>query len=147
MIITLIDKAVAKEGYRFTHLGGTKICQTCPLAKVCVDSLKINTTYIVSKVRPKQHICKICKIDNIVMSICEVEEATNILAVKNQKFLDNIVILREPLECQEILCENYDFCISASFNKPTKVKVLKTIKKISCPLEYDLVLIEAKKVN
>ena len=143
MIITLLEKNVAKEGYRFTHMGSAKICETCPFYKVCVESLQEYNTYIVKTVRKKEHPCLI---DNQTMLVCEVEEANLILTVKKQKFLADMLFTREPNNCKEILCENYDYCVSPAFDKPTKIKILKEKKEIKCPLNYDLVLVEAHKV-
>ncbi len=144
MVITLLEKSIASVGYKFTHLGGTKICKKCPLNKVCVDSLEKNKSYIITEVRENEHTCLI---ENQVMVVCEVEETSSVITVEDQKFLENIILNRSPLECNEILCENYEYCLNPSYQQKTKIKILKTIKKIDCPLNYHLVLAEVKKVE
>ena len=143
MIITLLAKNIAKIGYKFTHMGGTEVCLKCILRKVCVEALEKNVSYEVKKISTKEHSCLI---DDQIMIVCEVEETNNIITVESQKYLENIIINRKPLECNEILCENYECCIHSNFNEQSKVKILKILKKVSCPLDYNLVLVEAKKI-
>ena len=143
MVITLLEKNIATVGYKFTHLGGTKVCKKWSLNKVCVDSLEKNITYFVTEVRQNEHSCLI---DNQVMVVCEVEETSVIISVEDQKFLENIVLNRSPIKCNEILCENYEYCLNPGYLQETKIKILKTIKKIECPLNYNLVLAEVRKV-
>ncbi len=143
MVISLIPKNVANKGYQFTHLGGTETCQKCKFLTVCVNSLEVNFTYEVTQIREKEHPCLI---DNSMMVVCEVKEINDMLSVKHQKYLDDVILTREPIECVEILCENYDFCVSSKYNKPTKIKILKNLGKIDCPLSYQLVLVEGKKI-
>lgn len=144
MVITLLEKNIASVGYKFTHLGGIKVCEKCSLKKVCVDSLEKNRSYVITEVRQNEHLCLI---DNQVMVVCEVEETSIIIAVENQKFLENIVLNRSPIKCNEILCENYEYCLNPGYLQETKIKVLETIKKIECPLNYNLVLAEVRKAE
>ncbi|TFG10748.1 hypothetical protein EU534_00615 [Candidatus Heimdallarchaeota archaeon] len=144
MVISLVPKAVAKEGYQFTHLGGTETCKSCKFISVCVNSLEIGSTYEIIKVREKEHSCLI---DDGLMVVCDLKEMNDLLTVKFQKFLDDVVITRKPIDCIEDLCENYDYCVSEKYALISKVKVLKNKGKIHCPLKYDLVLIEGKKIT
>lgn len=144
MVITLLEKNIASVGYKFTHLGGTKICEKCSLRKVCVDSLEKNTSYIITEVRQNEHTCLI---DNQVVVVCEVEESSSIITVEDQKFLENIVLTRNPIDCSEILCENYEYCLNPGYLQETKVKILEMIRKIECPLNYNLVLAEVRKIK
>ena len=144
MIVTLLPKDTAKIGYQFTHLGKVQICNQCSLLKVCVDVLKENFSYQVTEVRKKEHICLI---DNQIMIVCNVEEASDIISVRKQKFLENIVLNRAVLMCNEILCQYYENCMSPVYIKQEKVKIVNIIKDIECPLKYDLVLVEAKKIS
>lgn len=143
MIITLLEKNIAKIGYSFTHMGGTKTCEKCSLKKVCVEALENNVSYEVRKISQKEHSCLI---DDQIMVVCEVEIINSIITVENQKYLENIIINRQPLKCKEILCENYEYCIHSNFSEQSKVKILEILNKINCPLGYDLVLVEAKKI-
>jgi uncharacterized protein (UPF0179 family) len=144
MTITLVPKDVAKIGYQFTHLGKTKICNKCSLLKVCVDALKDNVSYVVKEFREKEHKCLI---DDQIMVVCEVEETSDTISVRKQKYLKNIVLNRELLECNEVLCRYYDNCMSPVYSKQEKVKIINIIEEIKCPLKYDLILVEARKIS
>ncbi|MBY8999979.1 MAG: UPF0179 family protein [Candidatus Heimdallarchaeota archaeon] len=144
MVITLVEKEAAEPDYTFTHLGASKICDQCPLKKVCVDVLKENHSYKVTEVRKKEHICLI---ENQPMLVCVVEEADYTISVTHQKYLENILLKRNPLKCKEILCENYDFCMPPIFDVTSKVKVQDILRELTCPLDFKLVLIKAKKVE
>lgn len=144
MVISLVPKAVAKKGYQFTHVGGTETCQKCKLLSVCINSLEIGSTYEVTKIRENEHICLI---DDSIMAVCEVIQKNDLLSVKYQKYLDGVVLTREPIECIELLCENYDYCVSPKYNKPAKIKIMKNLAKLKCPLDYNLVLTESKRIE
>ncbi|MFW9851360.1 MAG: UPF0179 family protein [Candidatus Thorarchaeota archaeon] len=138
----MLEKSIAKIGYTFTHMGGTEVCSKCSLRKVCVEALEKNVSYEVQKIGTKEHRCLV---DDQIMILCEVEETNSIITVENQKYLENIIINRKPLNCNEIFCENYEHCINPSFHEQSKVKILKILNKVNCPLDYNLVLVEAKK--
>ena len=144
MVITLLPNSVAKIGYSFTNLGKTEICESCSLLKVCVDALKENYSYQVTEIKGIEHTCLI---DNQTMVVCNVEEANDIISVKKQKFLDNIILNRETFDCNEILCKYYENCMSPIYCKKEKVKIIKVLENINCPLKYELVLVEAKKIT
>ena len=143
MVISLVPKDVAEEGYQFTHLGGTETCKECKLLPVCVNSLEIGSTYEVTQVREKEHNCLI---DNSKMVVCELKELNDQISVKYQKYLENIVLTREPIDCLEVLCEYHENCVSDKYHETTKIKVLRNLGKIKCPLKHQLVLIEGKKM-
>jgi len=144
MIITLLEINIAQIGYTFTHVGGTELCSKCSLRKVCVEALEKNVSYEVRKIGTKEHRCLI---DNQVMIVCEVEIINNTITVEKQKYLENIIINRQPLKCKEVLCENHEYCVHPNFSEQSKVKIIKVLNNVKCPLNYDLVLVEAKKIS
>ncbi len=143
MVISLVSKDVSEVDYKFTHMGSVEICNKCPLKKVCVDSLKENNNYIITNVKRKEHSCLI---DGRKMVVCEVKEIKPRVSVRKQKHLEGMTIKRKPLECNEILCEHYSVhCCLVGFDKEMKIKIIKELEEIQCPLKYDLVLVEAEK--
>ncbi len=144
MVISLVPKIVAQKGYQFTHLGGTETCQKCNFLSVCVNSLENGSSYEVTQVRAKEHPCLI---DESIMVVCELKQINDKLSVKHQKYLDEVIITREPIDCIEVFCENYDYCVLEKYNSTTKVKVLKVLENVKCPLNYKLVLVEGKKIT
>ena len=142
MVLTLLGKDIVSVGYKFTHMGEAAVCEKCKLKKVCVDSLELNKTYIVTEVRDNEHTCLI---EDQTLLVCNVEETSSIISVRNQKFLDNIVLNRVPIECDEILCPNYEYCVHPAFMKEERIKIKAKLNKIDCPLKYDLFLVEAVK--
>ena len=144
MVITLVEKEVAELNYSFIHVGASKICNNCPLKKVCVGVLKENHSYKVVEVRRKEHTCLI---ENQQMLVCVVEEADYTISVENQKYLEIMILKRNSLNCKEILCENYDYCMPPLFDGTSKIKVQNIIRKLNCPLDFDLILVDARKVD
>ncbi|MHA1345101.1 MAG: UPF0179 family protein [Candidatus Heimdallarchaeaceae archaeon] len=144
MIITLVEKEVAELNYTFTHIGSSKICDNCPLKKVCVGVLKENHSYKVVEIKQKKHTCLI---ENQPMMVCVVEEADYTISVEKQKYLENMILKRNSLKCKEILCENYDYCMSPLFDVTSKIKIKSILGKLNCPLDFDLILVNAKKVD
>jgi len=144
MVITLIPKSVAKVNYRFTHFGGVEICEKCPLKNVCIDSLKINKIYEIKSIRKKEHNCLI---DNSKMIVCDVTNCNPIITIPDERVMEGVIITRSVSNCNEILCENYQKCLPYGFDKITKVKVLRIIRQVECPLNYALKEIEAEKIE
>ena len=144
MLISFIPKDVAKIGYHFIHQGETQTCKNCQFIQVCIKQLEKGSSYEVVDIRDKEHPCLI---DNGIMIVCEVQKISDVIAIENQKYLDNLITTRKPIDCSEILCENYDFCVPIKYTKASKIKIIKSIKDINCPLGYNLVLVEANKVN
>ena len=81
------------------------------------------------------------------MVVCEVQKISDVIAIEKQKYLDNLITTRKPINCSEILCENYDFCVPIKYTESSKIKIIKSMKDINCPLGYNLVLVEANKIN
>lgn len=144
MTFTLVPKSVAKVGYQFTHLGGVETCKKCQFLPVCVNSLNVNSSYEIVEIREKEHPCLL---EEQPMVVCEVKEINDMISVKDQKYLDNVIVTREPIECLEILCDNHEYCVLSKYEKLSKIKIQKVIRKLHCPLNYNLVLVEVKKMS
>ncbi|MHA1685039.1 MAG: UPF0179 family protein [Candidatus Heimdallarchaeaceae archaeon] len=144
MVITLIDKHVAQVGYRFIHLGEREICNQCPLKKVCVEPLEVYHTYEIIEIKKKEHTCLI---DDTIMRVVDVKEVPQLLSVEKKKYLENLIITRPAINCSEELCVNYDYCMNPLFKKEAKVKIVKVLEEVECPLGYKLVLVEGYKVS
>ena len=144
MAISLVPKSVAKVGYQFTHLGGVEICAKCQFLPVCVDSLDVGSSYEIIELREKEHPCLL---DKQPMLVCDVKEINDRISVKEQKYLDNVVVSRDPIKCVEILCDNYEYCVPLKYEFKSKVKILNIIEKVTCPLKYNLVMVEVKKIS
>ena len=144
MTLSFILKDVAKVGYQFSHQGGTQTCKKCQYIQVCIEQLEMGSSYEVIEVKSKEHPCLI---DNGVMVVCEVKKINDIVAVENQKYLENLISTRNPIVCNEVLCENYDYCVSIKYELASKIKIIKKKRDIKCPLGYNLVLVEANKID
>ncbi len=144
MVITLVEKNIAKIGYIFTHVGETQTCEFCLLRHVCIDSLEKNKSYTIKSIMGKEHTYLI---DDSKMIVCNVEEANYKITIQNTKFLDNIVIKRASINCKEVICEYYENCLHPNFEEQAKIKIIRKIKKIKCPLDLNLILIEARKID
>ncbi|MHA1218445.1 MAG: UPF0179 family protein [Candidatus Heimdallarchaeaceae archaeon] len=144
MLISFVPKDVAKLGYCFIHQGETQTCKNCQFIQVCIEQLEIGSSYEVVDIRGKEHPCLI---DNGIMIVCEVQKISDVIAIEKQKYLNNLITTRKPINCSEILCENYDFCVPIKYTESSKIKIIKSMKDINCPLGYNLVLVEASKVN
>jgi len=144
MTVTLLPKDVATVGYEFTFVGGSDVCNQCPLKKVCVESLKRDHTYIVTNIRKKEHQCLI---DGTMMIVCDVEETSYIITIEKKKFLEGMIVTRKPLICDEFLCKFFENCKNPLFDNEVKVKVIKKLEEIECPLNYNLILVKVKISN
>lgn len=144
MTLSFVPKDVARIGYKFSHQGGTQTCKKCQYLQVCIQQLEVGSTYEILEVRNKEHPCLI---DNGIMIVCEVKKINDTISIKTQKYIENLISTREPIECNEVLCENYDYCVSIKYNRVSKIKIIKKMEDIQCPLGYNLVLVEANKIE
>ena len=144
MTLSFIPKDVVKVGYKFSHQGGTQTCKKCQYIQVCIQQLELGSSYEIVEVRGKEHPCLI---DNGIMVVCEVKKINDTVAVENQKYLENLISTRKPIECNEVLCENYDYCVSVKYMQTSKIKIIEKKRDIKCPLGYNLVLVEANKID
>ncbi|MHA1114888.1 MAG: UPF0179 family protein [Candidatus Heimdallarchaeum aukensis] len=145
MKITLIPKNVANLGYVFSHVGELPECAQCKLRSVCIDALVKGKNYKVVEIKKKEHVCLI---DETKMVVCKVEEINPVIIIKKEKNLpvmEGLTLTIEPIECDEIFCENYEKCIRDLEQGFRKVKIKKEFKKVDCPLGYDLVEVEVEK--
>jgi len=134
-MITLIGKDLAEEGLEFQYLGPLLECRTCKLKNVCFN-LDEGKWYRVTKVRDKEHDCKVHDEGKVVT--VEVEEIPVPLIVQAKNVVEGETITFKPISCREYDCEYYDICHPLGLRDGTKVKIIKVEGDIKCSKKKDL---------
>ncbi len=134
-MITLIGKSLAQEGVEFQYLGPLQDCRGCKLKNVCFN-LEEGKWYRITKVRDKEHDCKVYN-DGKVVTV-EVEEIPVELVIAAKNVVEGETITFKPANCKEYGCEFYELCNPRGLREGTKIKVEKIEGKVSCPKKKDL---------
>jgi len=134
-MVTLLNKKVAKPGYRFIHEGKAEECLDCPIRKVCVENLEKGRIYEVIKVRRKKHKCKLIE-DEVV--VVEVINAPIEIAISPKKAIEEIITSYSSIPCEKI-CPYQSLCKPEGLKEGDKIKIEKVLNRIECPEGQELI--------
>lgn len=139
MAITLVGKAIAKEGSEFYYIGPAEECDGCKLRNVC-HNLEEGTRYRVTSVRGQEHACALLD-DEPVMAV-EVEKTTTPAILPKKGLLEGITITYSVSKCDEIGCPNYGLCHPVGKTEGSKYSVSRMGKDVECPRGDRLVAVD-----
>ncbi len=128
-MITLVGKKLAKEGFEFQYVGPLLECRDCKLKNVCFN-LDEGKWYRVTKVRDKEHECKVHYEGKVVT--VEVEEIPVPLALPAKTVVQGETLSYKPLNCREYDCEFYELCHPLGLREGTKIKVEEVLEDLNC---------------
>ena len=134
-MITLIGKELAEEGLEFQYFGPLLECRSCKLKNVCFN-LDEGKWYRITKIRDKEHDCKVHDGDKVVT--VEVEEIPVPLVISAKSVVEGETIAFKPINCKEYGCEYYELCHPFGLREGTKVKIMKVEGEVKCPRKKDL---------
>jgi uncharacterized protein len=127
-MITLINSDYAKVGYEFIFYGGADECEKCELNKACLGNLEKGSRYRVTILREMEHPCKI----NEKVRVVEVEETEIFGVIETRKAFAGSSIIFTPVECENIFCTNYKYCLPEGLIKGEKYEIRETLNKLEC---------------
>lgn len=139
-IITLLNHLVAKEGFKFIHGQPSEECLKCRLKPVCLDKLKPNHLYEVTRVT---NIKNPCRLYGYVTTV-EVEERPILLVIPKRLALEGLKFTYKMIECSEVKCPYRLFCNAEYLKDSMPVKVVKVKERVNCKTSREsMVLVEA----
>ena len=139
MAITLVGKAIAKEGSEFYYIGPAEECDGCKLRNVC-HNLEEGTRYRVTSVRGQEHACAL--LDDEPVVAVEVEKTTTPAILPKKGLLEGITITYSVSKCDEIGCPNYGLCHPVGKTEGSKYSVSRMGKDVECPRGDRLVAVD-----
>lgn len=139
MAITLVGKAIAKEGSEFYYIGPAEECDGCKLRNVC-HNLEEGTRFRVTSVRGQEHACALLE-DEPVVAV-EVEKTTTPAILPKKGLLEGITITYSVSKCDEIGCPNYGLCHPIGKTEGSKYSVSRMGKDVECPRGDRLVAVD-----
>ena len=139
MAITLVGKAIAKEGSEFYYIGPAEECDGCKLRNVC-HNLEEGTRFRVTSVRGQEHACALLE-DEPVVAV-EVEKTTTPAILPKKGLLEGITITYSVSKCDEIGCPNYGLCHPVGKTEGSKYSVARMGKDVECPRGDRLVAVD-----
>jgi len=128
-MITLIGKALAEEGLEFQYRGPLMECRTCKLKNVCFN-LDEGKWYRITKIRDKEHDCKIHEGGKVVT--VEVEEIPVPIIISAKNVVEGETITYKPVKCRETKCEYYSLCHPIGLREGDKIKIVKVLENVEC---------------
>ncbi|MEO3993732.1 MAG: UPF0179 family protein [Desulfurococcaceae archaeon TW002] len=139
-IITLLNHMVAREGFKFIQGQPSEECLRCRLRPVCLDKLKPNHLYEVTKVT---NIRNPCKLYEYVVTV-EVEEKPILLVIPKRLALEGLKFTHKLIECSEVKCPYRTFCSTEYLKNNVLIKVVRVREKVNCRVSKEaMVLVEA----
>lgn len=139
MAITLVGKAIAKEGSEFYYIGPAEECDGCKLRNVC-HNLEEGTRYRVTSVRGQEHACAL--LDDEPVVAVEVEKIATPAILPKKGLLEGITITYSVSKCDEIGCPNYGLCHPVGKTEGSKYSVARMGKDVDCPRGDRLVAVD-----
>ena len=128
-MITLIGKALAEEGLEFQYRGPLMECRTCKLKNVCFN-LDEGKWYRITKIRDKEHDCKIHEGGKVVT--VEVEEIPVPIIISAKNVVEGETITYKPVNCRDAKCEYYPLCHPIGLREGDKIKIVKVLENVEC---------------
>ncbi|EHP84887.1 UPF0179 family protein [Methanotorris formicicus] len=128
--ITLIGSKLAKMGNEFVYMGILEECETCKFKRICHDNLEVGRRYKIVSVRSANHQCKIHE-DGV--KVVEVVPAEFVIMVEAKKALEGVTLTHNPINCENVFCENYIYCNPEGIDEGDRYKILSVMnEKIKC---------------
>ncbi len=142
--ITLIGSNMAKTGNEFIYYGLVEDCESCRFKKICHEGLEIGKRYKIVSVRSANHPCKIHESG---VKVVEIEPSKDIiLLIESRKALEGLTLSHREIQCNNILCENYDLCHPEGINGKYRIAKIYD-EKIKCPKGYSLKKVKVSPIS
>jgi len=141
--VAMVTPAQARTGATFKVLINPR-CLRCRYYKVCVGRLRHGGKYRVIEVRGTAHLCPLIREK---MKVVLVEDAPVVAVINAKTAVAGIRTRYEKITCGEMRCKYYRYCAGTLLEKGEKVKIVRVLQGVNCPLGKTLVLAEILPVS
>jgi len=140
----LIDKEYARLGEKF-YFKVSDECMRCKYKEICLKDKIEDMLYEVIEVKRPLHKI-VCKITGREAYLVRVKPVNLKIALPTKDVIVGASLYYSPIHCGEERCPYLSYCKSNITNqgKSIKIKILKIIGEIDCPLSKKLTLVEAE---
>ena len=138
VLITLIGESQAQIGNRFYFTGPLAECRECRLRGVCFN-LEPGSLYEVVALRDTVHECPV---HESMVRVAEVDKKPRIVALPSKYAIDGSVVTFESRKCNNLGCENRNYCVPVSIKDGTKLRIVDIIGDVGCTEPESLVLVK-----
>ncbi len=143
-IVSLVPSRLASKGFKFIFEGISEACRKCRLRAACVDGLEEGRVYEVVDINWKKKFG--CPLHGEVV-VVTLRKAHLTVALPTG-LIEGVVIQYKPIECENILCRNFQYCNPDGIRQGDKIKVIREIGPIKdgCDrvLDYRLYEVEVR---
>ena len=137
-IVTLVTEALAERGVSF-RIKVHAACLTCRLRRICVDNLRPGFEYEVVEVRHMRHLCPLTRSKMVVVVV---RPKPVKVALESRAAVEGLICSYTPIKCGERDCPHAEYCDSEALREGERVKVVRVIGRLDCPLGRSLFLAE-----
>ena len=138
-VVTLVTEALAEKGTKFRVRVNAK-CLTCSLRKVCIGRVRQGFEYRVVEVRSKRHKCPLTGSDMVVVVV---EPEPLKVFLNTPSISEGLITSFNPPRCAETRCPYREFCIDSPLKDGEKIRVMRVVRRVTCPQGLRLFLVEA----
>jgi len=141
--VTLIGTKLATVGNEFIFFGnGTEECENCKLRNSCMN-LDKNKRYKIEEIR--NDTIHDCSLHDSGVKAVAVKEAQIAVSLDQKKAYEGAKIGYNPLECDNLDCEFFNFCRPDGIVNNGSYVIQKQLSDIDCPKGYSLRIVEILK--
>ncbi|RLG48182.1 MAG: hypothetical protein DRO06_01720 [Thermoproteota archaeon] len=129
-VVTLVPEYMLEgERARFIPLGEQEACRSCKLSNICFGSLLPGRLYeVVRRASKKEFKCSLHgTVIPAAVRIADVEVALPPPLVR-----EAAKITFTPIDCDEVLCPNWDFCRPLGLISGDKIVIEEVLGPLSC---------------
>jgi len=137
---TLISSGTAYPGYKFKVDKPSEKCKVCRFRKVCIENLSLGRIYTVRRAYDKEFDCPL----QGKVKLVEVELAKLLIGLESSKIHISAITRYQP-DCKNEACAMQKYCINVlGLREGDKIRILREISKLKCPLNRDIRLVEVE---
>ena len=121
-MITLVGKALAKEGLVFFSYKNNSKCIGCKYYRVCMSNIEDRRRYKIIKVMDHTLPCKLH--DESEANVVEIEETDHDAMIPTKYAILDATITHDPRLCKFYKCQHRNFCFAEGLFNGDKCKVI-----------------------
>ena len=130
-LVTIVGETQARIGNRFYFMGPLTECKECKLRNVCFN---METGSLYDTIHD-------CTLRESKVRVVEVEKKAFRVAIPKKQAMGSSIVFTSR-KCNNIGCENWQFCCPANTKDGDRFSIVDDISDIRCPIGEQLRLVK-----
>ncbi len=124
--MTLVPSRLASKGFRFVFIGSSSLCKECRYRNTCVEGMEVDRVYEVVEISERKRFQ--CPVHEEVL-LASIRRASLEVAVPTS-LIEGTTITYRPLDCGDVGCQNYPFCVPEGVKPGDRLSVVREKKVV-----------------